>query len=152
MHSSRDLLPLQPHRTDELRTRFWGRVDSRNRSSKGCWLWQGALNTTGYGVVSVEGRMYTAHRVAAWLSDMVESPSAPASSTSAQHVLHRCDTPACCRPEHLFVGTYSDNLRDAYEKSRRPLALGQGPKLTTEEKEARYLAWRATLLHVSRFP
>ena len=96
--------------------------------------------------------MYTAHRVAAWLADLVESPSAPASAASSQHVLHRCDTPACCRPEHLFAGTYSDNLRDAYRKSRRPLELGRGPKLTTEEKEARYLAWRATLLHVSRFP
>lgn len=89
--------------------------------------------------------MYTAHRVAAWLSGLVDSPAAPESSDSSQHVLHRCDSPGCCKPAHLFTGTYSDNLRDAYSKDRRPLALGKGPKLTTSEKEARYRAWRATL-------
>lgn len=34
-------------------------------------------------------------------------------------VLHRCDTPACVRPDHLFLGTRDDNMRDRQQKERQ---------------------------------
>lgn len=40
-------------------------------------------------------------------------------------VCHHCDTPACWNPDHLFVGTHKDNMRDAYSKNRVPARIGE---------------------------
>lgn len=93
---------------------FWARV----KKSRGCWEWQGATNTTGYGTVAWHGVNYTAHRIAAWLSGLVDTPSAPTNSQGA-HVLHKCDNPKCCNPKHFFIGSLSDNMHDAYAKRRK---------------------------------
>jgi DNA-binding transcriptional regulator YiaG len=94
---------------------FWARV----KKSKGCWEWQGALNSTGYGSVAWGGHVYTAHRVAAWLSGLVKHPSRPTHASELTHVLHKCDNRKCCNPEHFFLGAYKDNQLDAYKKKRR---------------------------------
>jgi hypothetical protein len=101
---------------------FWARV----QQSKGnkCWEWQGSCNNTGYGTVSWHGKVYTTHRVAAWLSGMVNDPKAPAHKHESTHVLHTCDNRKCCNPKHFFLGSYSDNQRDAYSKKRRSQAKG----------------------------
>ncbi len=85
---------------------FWPKADR----SGGCWLWKGKRNRRGYGVVSVNNRSRAAHRVA---YEFAHGPIPPGLS-----VLHRCDNPACIRPEHLFAGTHHDNMRDMREKGR----------------------------------
>lgn len=110
---------------------FWARVDK----SSDCWLWTGAVNSSGYGAVGWGGKVYTAHRVAAWLEGMVGHPSAPPRS-AATHVLHRCDNRRCCNPAHLFLGTYGDNNQDAYNKRRKVQPRGAehaNAKLTPEQ-------------------
>ena len=102
---------------------FWSRVDTS--VARGCWLWQGSRNSTGYGTVVWGQKLYTAHRVAAWLSGMVDHPSAPTSSKSKTHVLHRCDNRACCNPNHFFLGNFSDNQKDAYSKKRKAQPKGE---------------------------
>jgi hypothetical protein len=111
---------------------FWAKVKKGN----GCWEWQGASNSTGYGTVAWHGRVYTAHRVAAWLSGLVDAPSAPKNKREPKHVLHRCDNRKCCNPEHFFLGSYSDNQKDAYLKNRRQQPKGEkhtNAKLTNKQ-------------------
>jgi hypothetical protein len=83
----------------------------------GCWLWQGTTNGA-YGQIGDGGRKRYAHRVA-W-----ELQNGPV--PDGLHVLHRCDVPACVRPDHLFLGTPSDNLRDCYAKGRRSTSVRRG--------------------------
>jgi hypothetical protein len=72
----------------------------------GCWLWLGSLHTNGYGLVG----LHYAHRLS-WLIHRGPIPG-------RLHVLHRCDTRCCANPEHLFLGTQADNMRDMARKGR----------------------------------
>lgn len=87
---------------------FWDRV----LIGDGCWEWQGAKGTFGYGAVNVwPRRQMTAHR-RAW--ELWHGPI-----PEGAHVLHRCDNPPCVRPDHLFLGAPADNVDDMIAKGRR---------------------------------
>lgn len=85
---------------------FWGRVDTSGE----CWLWTGARLKTGYGVLKRGGRVLKASRVA-WA--LVKGPI-----PDGLFVCHHCDNPPCVRPDHLFLGTHLDNMRDRDAKGR----------------------------------
>jgi hypothetical protein len=76
----------------------------------GCWLWLGYVNRDGYGTLTHHGRVYMAHRFS-WALHRGEIPS-------GMLVLHKCDTPACINPDHLFLGTHTDNQADKMRKGR----------------------------------
>jgi hypothetical protein len=76
----------------------------------GCFLWAGATNRDGYGAFGIGKRTVRAHRLA------FEHERGPI--PAGLKVLHRCDTPQCVNPEHLFVGTDLDNQRDMIAKGR----------------------------------
>lgn len=98
-----------PGRMD-MAERFWSKVE---RSDEGCWLWQAGTLKFGYGMFSMpghDGRPVLAHRIAYMLT-YGEIPE-------GLNVLHRCDVPPCVRPDHLFLGTQGDNVRDMYAKGR----------------------------------
>lgn len=88
---------------------FWAQTLLRD---SGCIEWAGKTEKGGYGRVSWHGSKRLAHRVAAHLSGKLPDLH------SSLCVLHRCDNPACCNPEHLFVGTKRDNTLDAVAKGR----------------------------------
>lgn len=90
----------------EADARFWAKVD---RASD-CWAWIGALTTAGYGSLKRGGVVYYAHRIS-W--EMHHGP-VPA----GQVVCHLCDNRRCVRPDHMFLGSQHDNLRDAAAKGR----------------------------------
>jgi hypothetical protein len=95
----------------DLPSRFWSKVQKGEPNS--CWEWQAATNTAGYGWFSIAtAKPKSAHRVAAWLSKILPAIE------SDLHVLHKCDNRKCCNPEHLFVGTNSDNVADRVQKGR----------------------------------
>ena len=101
---------------------FWARVDIRGEDE--CWPWTGACNSSGYGNVGWHGVVYTAHRVAAWLTGMVPTLAAPKDKTSAGFVLHQCDNPPCCNPKHFRLGTFSQNQKESYDRKRRAQPKG----------------------------
>lgn len=76
----------------------------------GCLLWQGSCVTRGYGAVYIIGKQWMAHRLA-WELNKGPIPH-------GGHVLHRCDTPACINPDHLFIGDQEINMRDMARKGR----------------------------------
>jgi hypothetical protein len=87
--------------------RLWSRLD---RSGE-CWLWSGALNSKGYGHIRIGGRGGRAvgtHQLAFYLTH----------GYLPSMVLHTCDTPNCCNPDHLFAGTGKANADDTMAKGR----------------------------------
>lgn len=80
--------------------------------NSGCWLWLASENPRGYGQVwdIDEGRAIVAHRA----SYKVFVGPIP----EGARVLHKCDTPLCINPDHLFLGTQQDNLLDMATKGR----------------------------------
>lgn len=91
--------------------RFEAKVDrSSGQGPEGtCHLWTDVPDKTGYGQLLVGGRMMRSHRVA-WFVAYGVWPTL--------HILHRCDTPLCQNPDHLFEGTQADNMRDMALKGR----------------------------------
>jgi hypothetical protein len=81
----------------------------------GCILWSGRSTVNGYGILNWQGRPWLAHRLA-WAE--VHGPI-----PSGMSVLHRCDVRSCVNPDHLFLGTHADNMRDLREKQRQRARL-----------------------------
>lgn len=92
-----------------IAARLWEKV----RKTDTCWLWTAATQRGGYGVVGL-GRKGQGQRGAHRVSFELAFGPIP----KGMSVLHRCDTPACVRPDHLFLGTQRDNIRDMELKGR----------------------------------
>ena len=103
-----------PQLTEQQLKRFDAKIDrSPGFGPNGnCWVWTGTRSPSGYGGFgSPKYGKYGAHRIAYMLA-FGDDPG-------PLFVLHRCDNPPCVRPEHLFVGTPLDNMRDAVSKNRQ---------------------------------
>ena len=98
-----------------LKKRFLAKFTQGTPSQ--CWLWTGAINAQGYGHVhdpDVGARR--ANRVS-WEIFRGKVPV-------GMHVLHSCDVRACVNPNHLFLGTNLDNIKDRVKKGRSPNRRG----------------------------
>jgi hypothetical protein len=98
---------LTQHRRAEGKRLFWQTMER----SGDCLLWTGAKNPGGYGVAFLAEHGTTgAHRMS-WILSHGPIPG-------GLFVLHKCDTPLCCNPDHLFLGTHADNMKDKASKGR----------------------------------
>ena len=95
-----------------LAERFWSHVEK----TETCWLWTAATNSPhGYGAFRLDGKTVPAHRVAYELTYGLILPGL--------YCCHHCDTPPCVCPDHLFLGTHGDNVRDMIAKQRHWAAV-----------------------------
>ena len=81
--------------------------------NSGCWLWERSTAGKGYnqyGRISYNKRVQRAHRVS-W---QIHNGPIPVGML----VCHKCDTPLCVNPDHLFLGTHKENMRDMVNKGR----------------------------------
>src|SRR5262245_48841979 len=123
-----------PRRAVEPSVRFWSKV----RETARCWIWSGHRYRNGYGGFLYEGRDQKAHRVA-W--QLMRGPIPPYAL-----VLHACDTKACVRPDHLFLGNAADNTADMVKKGRgrspgpiRPIQGDLHPNVRLTEAKVRLI-------------
>lgn len=90
--------------------------NSMPEPNSGCWLWiGGGTGECGYGLLN--NRIFKQAHRASYAIFKGEIPE-------GMCVCHKCDTPACINPDHLFIGTHLDNMRDMFRKGRRPKPKG----------------------------
>lgn len=102
--------------SDEQRSRFMSRINKSGpvieplRSP--CWTWTAGINGGGYGTFQFQRLPWVAHRIM-WILTHGKIPR-------NKYVLHQCDNRRCVNPDHLFLGTHYDNMRDKCIKKRCP--------------------------------
>ncbi len=98
-----------------LQERFEDKVELIPFST--CHFWNACANHRGYGQISIGAKMVSAHR-ASYELYVDKIPE-------GMHVLHKCDNPPCVNPDHLFLGTNYDNVKDRDSKGRQVSAKGE---------------------------
>lgn len=83
-----------------------------------CWMWRRTLDKDGYGKACYNMKHMPAHRMSyeEYIGDF----------NKKLHVLHTCDNPGCINPEHLFLGSNEDNVKDKMLKGRQLKGEGIG--------------------------
>lgn len=98
-------------------------------TESGCWLWTGLTCQRGYGRLRINLKTKFAHRVSYELHKGL--------IPEGMLVCHKCDTPLCINPDHFFLGTHQENMRDMNEKGRNRLSFGPIPNAEAIARDPR---------------
>ena len=105
--------------------RFLAHVDKTDS----CWIWTGYKDEKGYGSFNMGNKETMGAHRASYL--LFKGP--------LEHgalVCHECDNPSCVNPNHLWAGTYQDNVDDMFSKGRNRTLSGEAchkAKLTRQQ-------------------
>lgn len=83
-----------------------------------CWGWKNRLLSVGYTSIYAGPRKYILGHRASWIIHNGIIPD-------GLFVLHKCDNPICTNPDHLFLGTNTDNVKDCIKKGRKNPSFGE---------------------------
>lgn len=102
-----------------IKDRFWIKVNKTDS----CWEWTGAVNRQNYGVFLIGSQIDQTRKVikAHRYSYVLHNGPIP----DGLSVCHKCDNPKCINPDHLFLGTHNDNMKDMVAKNRQWRATGE---------------------------
>jgi uncharacterized protein (DUF433 family) len=114
-------VPASPR---SLAERFWSKVDKAGEDE--CWLWTASLNHYGYGQIQMLGPLGRRPTQASRVAYTLTHGPIP----EGGWVLHSCDTPACCNPAHLRLGTPKENSQDMVNRGR---AAKPGARITPDD-------------------
>lgn len=97
---------------------FWRNIVPPKHKND-CWLYKSVqrCKSSGYGMIYINQRYYSAHRFS-WELYNGRIPK-------GKFCLHRCDIRNCVNPDHLFLGTNKDNMRDKVKKGRANVPYGE---------------------------
>lgn len=110
---------------EQLRARI--EKNSIPEPNSGCWLWTLCASPRGY------GRLGPLRKYGDQLAHRLSYRAFRGDFDVALCVLHKCDTPPCVNPDHLFLGTRRDNLEDMTSKGRRAIGARNGAAKLTDE-------------------
>ena len=95
--------------------RFESKIIKEDHTS--CWNWGAGCSGDGYGAFSYKGKTERAHRIS-WMLYNGDIPE-------GLLICHKCDNPKCVNPNHLLVGTQSENIIDMNNKNRGNQLMGE---------------------------
>jgi hypothetical protein len=99
-----------PFLSEYDKARFWSKVEIGVVRKGKCWPWTAGTDECGYGKFRIAGKSYMSHRIVFQLikGDIPNDLC----------VCHVCDNPPCCNPDHMWLGTFEDNMVDKVKKGR----------------------------------
>lgn len=105
--------------------RFWPKVSVRSEDE--CWEWAGGKTSLGYGCFYWSpGKCENAQR-SSWKIHYGDIPL-------GKSVLHKCDNKGCVNPNHLYLGTASDNMTDRVRRSPETFVAPRGSRLFEDDE------------------